>query len=361
MQRSTPGGTTSRRIVLAPCFLALAAACATTREPQPAPTPARWIDHHVHVLSPRLVEDWKSLGVPFSRPDEHYTGLEALLATGDLEGALLVPMAHFYASGEMREALELDLETERARAQAENDYVANLAANSAFRAVALASVDLLRPYALDELQRAREQHTVAGAKLHLRSAGFDFATPEHRQALERVAAWVASFDGLLLLHLDADDGLVEGPLDAPALEATLEHAFGPHPNLRVLVAHMGGSGGFDTRVQRNFDACMRWLAAERARGRPRAEFHFDLSAALMLRESEGVPASSDADCAALASALRRAGFERVHFGSDYPVFAPAELVDALETRLGLTRHELQRLRLSRVREFWHPRQLGPGR
>ncbi len=355
MLSSTPAAPRRPLTALAPCFLALAAACTTAREP--APAPVRWIDHHVHVLSPRLVKDWKSLGVPFSRPDEHYTGLDALVAADALEGALLVPMAHFYASGEMREALELDLEAERARTQAENDYVAELASNSPLRAVALASVDLLRPYALDELRRARERHAVAGAKLHLRSAGFDFAAPEHREALARVAAWVASFDGLLLLHLDADDR----PLDAAALEATLEHAFGPHPHLRVLVAHMGGSGGFDARVQRNFDACMDWLAAERARGRPRAEFHFDLSAALMLRESEGVPASSDADCAALASALRRLGFSRVHFGSDYPVFAPDELAHALETRLGLTRHELRLLRLSRVREFWHPGQLGPGR
>jgi predicted TIM-barrel fold metal-dependent hydrolase len=349
MLRSTPAGPRPPLTALAPCLLALAASCTTAREPEPG----RWIDHHVHVLSPRLVNDWKSLGVPFSRPDEHYTGLDALLATDALDGALLVPMAHFYASGEMRDALELDLEAERARTQAENDYVANLAANTAFRAVALASVDLLRPYALDELRRAREQHAVAGAKLHLRSAGFDFTDIEHRQALERVAAWVASFDGLLLLHLDADDG----PLDGPALEATLEHAFGPHPHLRVLVAHMGGSGGFDARVQRNFDACMRWLAAERARGRPRAEFHFDLSAALMLRESEGVPESSAADCTALASALRRAGFDHVHFGSDYPVFAPADLIHSLQTRLGLTRYELRRLRLSRVRELWHPHQL----
>lgn len=28
-------------------------------------------DHHVHVLSPRLIADWKSLGMEFSRSDEY--------------------------------------------------------------------------------------------------------------------------------------------------------------------------------------------------------------------------------------------------------------------------------------------------
>lgn len=319
------------------------ASCRMARSAQPQPL----VDHHVHVLSPQLVRDWKSLGVPFSRPDEHYTRLDTLAAIDELDGVLLAPMAHFYADEELRGALALDLDAERERVRAENDYVAELAASSAMRAVALASVDLLRPYALDELERARREHGVAGAKIHLRCAGFDLRNDEHGDALERVVAWVESFDGLMLLHLDTRAEHVE----SGDVAACLERAFGGHARSRVIVAHMGGSGGFDARTGAVLDGCLAWLESEARRGRPRPEFRFDLSAAILLRESEGVRASTDAEMAELGRALRRAGLERIVFGSDYPVFDPREHAGVVVDRLGLTPTESRRILSARVREF----------
>lgn len=323
--------------------LLLTASCRTLPD---SPTPG-WVDHHVHVLSPALVRDWKAIGATFSKPDEHYTDVAALFERSDLAGALLVPMAHFYGNEELRGGLGLDLEQEVARVRAENDFVAALAARDPHRRIALASVDLLRPYAMEELERARRELGLVGAKVHLASAGFDLRDPTHLQALEQVVAWVAREDDLLLLHLETQRDEVTGD----DIRKCLDVAFGPHPNVRVIVAHLGGSGGFGSRTRLVLDTCAQWLEREAELGRPRDGFHFDLSAVPMVRESEGVPATNAEQLAKIAPALRRVGVHRLLFGSDFPVFDPAEHARVLTTGVALTAEEVELLRLARVREF----------
>ncbi len=338
----------NRRCALATVIATLSALFASASCGAPARARApRLVDHHVHVLSPQLVSEWKSIGVPFSKPDEHYVAVDALLERAQLDAALLVPMAHFYGNDEFRGALELELEAERARVAHENDYVAELAARHP-RCAALASVDLLRPYAFDELARARRELDVVGVKLHLRSAGFDPRDASHVAELARAVAWVADADELLLLHLDVQ----REDLTREDVLRCLEAAFGPHSGARVVIAHLGGSGGFDARTQLIFEACVNWLERERAQGRQRESFWFDVSAVPLLRESEGVPASTPAELDALRGAVRRIGLERLCFGSDYPVFDPREHAQALAETLDLDDSELEQVLT--VRAFARP-------
>jgi hypothetical protein len=107
---------------------------------------AHLVDHHVHLLSPGLLRDWKSLGVNFSRPDSMYVSAASLLgnpaATGSgptarLAGAVLLPMAHLYGRSDIRGPLRLTLAAEQAAVQRENDHVAAEAARYPGRAIAL--------------------------------------------------------------------------------------------------------------------------------------------------------------------------------------------------------------------------------
>jgi len=336
----------SARILAVVFFsLCLAATLGATGCAAPnSPAPRSVVDHHVHVLSPELVREWKSLGVPFSKPDEHYVDVAALFERAQLDGALLVPMAHFYGNDEFRGALELDLAAEQARVRHENDYVAALAAQDPTRRAALASVDLLRPYALEELARARKELDVVGVKLHLRSAGLDLREPAHLDALERIVAWVDAANELLLLHLD----VLREDLTAEDVATCLERAFGPHPDVRVVIAHLGGSGGFDARTQLILGACTDWLEGERSLGRRHPNLRFDVSAVPMTRASEGVPPTTPTELAALAPALRRLGIDRLCFGSDYPVFDPSEHAQVLTEHIGLTQDEARRILSARA-------------
>jgi hypothetical protein len=47
-------------------------------------------DHHVHLLSPALIDDWKSIGVQFSRPEIEYCDPLRRLENDGLAGAFLV-------------------------------------------------------------------------------------------------------------------------------------------------------------------------------------------------------------------------------------------------------------------------------
>ncbi len=255
----------------------------------------------MHLLGPKLIADWKSLGVPCSRPDEVYLRLDSLFEPRGSEPAiaraLLIPMPHYYGNEEFRTALGLTLEDEHA------------------------------------------EHPIRGVKLHLASAGFRFDDAEHVAALSNTVCWAHARDLLVLLHLDPQrHGLVTAHL-----RRRLDEVFGPLPSMRVVITHVSGSGGFGPWPRSVLETIATWLDSEQAAGRPRREFFVDLSTVPLIRESEGHPPSTDEEISALAPAVRRLGIDHVLFASDYPVFDPRDQAVFLRERCGLTEDELTAL------------------
>lgn len=325
------------------------------RKATPAPQPVRpeppspTADYHVHLLGPGLIADWKSLGVTFSRADAAYLEATRLLepagdAAPPLDFALLVPMGHLYGNSEFRAGLELSLEEERARLAAENDHVAREAARHPGRALALCSVSVLRPYAWEEIRRCRGELGSAGLKLHLASSEVDLREPEHLTRVAEIAAWAERERVPLLIHLDTQ----RRGTQAADVERFARVVLEPHPKLVVIVAHLGGSGGFGRWTQSVFATLVDWLEARAAAGTPHEGIYFDLSAVILERESEGVPPTSNEEAAALGTALRRAGLDRLLLGSDYPVFDPRRTAELLVERAGLTHDELAHLLANRA-------------
>lgn len=329
--------------------LAMVGCADSARAPRPDPEPTATarpvpVDHHVHILGPQLIRDWKSLGVTFSRPDSAYLSADELLevrtigarATApSVERAVLVPMAHLYGNSEFRGAVRLSLEEERARAAAENDHVAREAARWGERAAALCSVSALRPYAMEELERCRRELASAGIKLHLASSEVDLREAAHRAAVERIFAWAEERRLPILLHLDPQ----RRGHDAADVERFAREVLGPHPELTVIVAHLGGSGGYGEWTRTVFRTLQDWLEELRAAGDAGPAVYFDLSAVVLEKESEGVPPTTPQELEALAGDLRRAGLERILVGSDFPVFDPNRTADLLGERVGLTVEE----------------------
>lgn len=323
-------------------YLALAVvllAATSCRDGQPraeSTQPITLVDHHVHLLSDSLIADWKSLGVPFSRPDSAYSdprvALEDLRSMGAYQGkvpgdpgVVLVPMAHLYGNADFRNALGLDGPREEAAVKRENDHVMRQAAEYSDDATALCGVDVLRPYALREIARCLGQPYSAGLKLHLASAGVDLSSSDHRA---RVSAALEAAHGLGLsvwLHLDTQSG----DLDIQDVVSFAQEVFGPLPELNVVLAHMGGSGGYGAWTRQVFTSLSEWLEQEEADGRPRAGYRFDISAVWLTEPSEGVPASTSDEAQAWRADLERFGTERLLFGTDYPVFLASSYWEAI--------------------------------
>ncbi|MEZ5331456.1 MAG: amidohydrolase family protein [Thermoanaerobaculia bacterium] len=345
----------SGRWVVAGLVLLAVAACRESAETPAGPVASATraasiapVDHHVHILGPGLLADWTSLGVPFSRPDAAYLSADALFEPKDgrpgLAAALLVPMAHLYGNDEFRAALGLDETEERARVARENDWVAAEARRHPGRAIAYCSVGILRPYAWDEIDRCRRELGSPGVKIHLASGGVDLRDAEQLAILERLAAWAERERVALLVHFDPQ----RRGLETEDVERFLAEVLGPHPDLEITIAHLGGSGGYGPWTRSVFGTFQRWLSGEAAAGRPRPGVRFDVSGVLLEEESEGVPASTPEDARALAEDLRATGLERLVFGSDYPVFEPRRYAAVLESRLGLAPADTEALLTARL-------------
>lgn len=315
--------------------------------PAPADTAARageqpvLFDHHVHLLGPDLLRDWQALGVPFSRRDEVYLSAAGLLAAAGaeppaVEGVALISMAHMYGRSGFRAEMGLSLPEERTRAARENDHVAREAARTPGRAIAFCSVAALRPYAEAELDRCHDELGAAGVKLHLAASDIDLTDAAHLAAVGRILARAEERGQPVLLHVDPQRrGLVAG--DVARFARTV---LAPRRGLTLVVAHLGGSGGYGPWTRQVFATLVDWLEERRAAGDPRPRVFFDTSAVILEKESEGVPPTTPEEAAALGRDLRRAGLGRIVLGSDYPVFDPRRTLALLGERAGLTAAEI---------------------
>jgi predicted TIM-barrel fold metal-dependent hydrolase len=299
------------------------------------------LDHHVHLIGPDLLRDWKSLGVPFSRSDDVYLSAAGLLGPGAgappaAEGVALISMAHMYGRSGFRAEMGFPVEEERARVARENDHVAREAARTPGRAVAFCSVAILRPYAESELDRCHGEHAARGVKIHLAASDVDLTDAGHLEILGRILARAEERGQAVLLHVDPQRrGLVADDV-ARFARSVLE----PRRELTLIVAHLGGSGGYGPWTRQVFTTLVDWLEERRAAGDPRSRVFFDTSAVILEEESEGVPPTTPEEAAALAADLRRAGLDRVVVGSDYPVFDPRRTLELLGERAGLTSEEI---------------------
>jgi uncharacterized protein len=344
--RSRPHTRAPRRLLpLLPLLFACAEASrentarADTDVAASAPAPQNIVDHHVHLLGPDIMRDWRSLGVTFSRPDSVYTSATAWLATQGLgvDRVVFVPMSHLYGSSELIEALDLDTDAQQARVRRENDHVAREAARIGDRAVALCSAPVLAPWALDEYARCHAELRAAGLKLHLAASGVDLRDDTHLRQLERIAAWAEQFGLPMLLHLDTQ----RRGTDVTDIRRFAEVVLAPHPALHVIVAHAGGSGGYGRWTRSVLGTLLTWLREVESSEGARRPVMIDLSAVILEEESEGVPPSTTAERDALRADVRAAGLDRFVFGSDAPVFEPARSAQLLRDVLGLTADEAE--------------------
>jgi predicted TIM-barrel fold metal-dependent hydrolase len=318
-------------------LLASVVAC-TDRSADPGTAAAGVVDHHVHILGPDVMRDWKSVGVTFSRPDSIYLSAASLLAMrGDsLAEVTLVPMSHLYANPEFVAELAIDSAEAHRRVRRENAWVAAEAARYPGRASALCSVPALASWALEDLAWCRDSLRAAGIKLHLASSQVDLRESAHLDRLAEIAAFASAHGLPILLHVDPQ----RRGHDSTHIRALADRVFAPNADLTVIIAHLGGSGGYGAWTRTVHRTLRRWLR-EIERDGPARNVYFELSAVALERESEGVPAISADEAMLLRDDLRRDGFDRVLFGSDYPVFDPLQGARALSATVGLTAAEAE--------------------
>lgn len=271
--------------------------------PSPASPEAKGatIDVHSHLMSQALTDGLTGGGVPASDAED----LIARLDEANVQKAVVLSL------GYMSE-LSNDLAV-----SAENDFVATEVAANPDRLIGFCGINPLLLSAASELDRCLDLDGMVGVKLHPVGSGLNIADPDEAAALAAVFDKIAQHDAPVLIHVGAPLGL---PLDADGL-ANLATIIATHPDVRVMHAHCAGTTD-DQRIEV-------WLHGMEAIPPVFAPDNFFVETSACLKFFEDAPLATKER---IVWGLRKWGLERVYFGSDYLMLAPAQTPqEALET------------------------------
>ena len=257
-------------------------------------------DHHQHLFSPTMASVLSSGSGEFQSITA--SDVAALLDAAGIRTALLLSVAYLYGSPART------LTDEYAKVRAENDWTGEQAAQAPERLRAFGSVNPLKAYALDEIERcAGNPHLRHGLKLHFGNSDVQLDNPTHIAQLRRVFQAADEHRMAIVVHLRASISR-QRPYGAAQARVFLDEVLPAAAHIPVQVAHLAGSGpGYDDPPAHS---AMAVLAAAVEQGDPRTH-HLWFDVATVVDQ-----AISPAIAELVARLIRQAGIERTLYGSD---------------------------------------------
>ncbi|MBB3222874.1 amidohydrolase family protein [Pseudoduganella umbonata] len=284
--------------VALPAWAHDAPASATQAAPPPADAPL--VDHHQHLFSPaiaRLLDTGAGGPSVIAAKD-----MIALLDAAGIRRAVLLSTAYVWGSPSRK------IEDEYLKVRAENDFNGAQAALYPDRLLAFCSVNPLKDYALEELERCAALPDLKhGLKLHFGNSDVQLELPEHAARLRQVFAAANAKKMAIAVHMRASVSK-HRPYGAAQARIFLEQLLPAAPDVTVQVAHLAGTGpGYGDPPS---DEALGVLAEAVAAHDPRTKrLWFD--AATMANPDITPPQREK-----LAQRIRQIGADRVLFGSD---------------------------------------------
>lgn len=156
------------------------------------------------------------------------------------------------------------------------------------------AVNPIRDWAMEEIRNCHKDGLKV-LKLHTVASGMDLTKPEDQTTLRQILAELKKLKMTLLVH-----GNFTNSYEAKCLLKTLQE----YPDVRVIIGH--GLG-------KDYDKLLEFT-------HPR--FLVDVSGICVWTKTE-------TERRDYASAMRKIGLDRFIFGSDWPVFHPAEIMSAV--------------------------------
>jgi predicted TIM-barrel fold metal-dependent hydrolase len=277
-----------------------ASSTAPTSAEKPVPGPLPVADHHQHLFSPAMARllDTGAGGPSVTTAKD----VIALLDAAGIRRAVLLSVAYVWGSPSRR------IEDELAKVRAENDFNGAQAALYPDRLLAFCSINPLKDYALEELERCASLPGLKhGLKLHFGNSDVQLELPEHVARLRDVFAAANAKKMAIAVHMRASVSK-HRPYGAAQARIFLEQLLPAAPDVTVQVAHLAGTGpGYNDPPA---DEALGVLAAAvDAHDRRTKRLWFDVAT---LANPEITPEQREK----LAQRIRQIGAERILFGSD---------------------------------------------
>lgn len=204
------------------------------------------------------------------------------------------------------------------KVQAENDWAAGQVSQFPDRLVAFCSVNPLRSYAIQEVERCAQSGRFKGLKLHLNGAQIDYQDPKEVAKARHVFETANRHRLPLIVHVRSSDNY--GQADA---EVFLRQLVAAAPDVTIQIAHLWGGETFSP------SALAVYADAVVSKDPVARNLYFDVSGMNFNTKPESYPA--------VVAGMRRIGIERLLYASDGP---PLQSWKTLQT-LPLTEQELR--------------------
>ncbi|AYL94866.1 amidohydrolase family protein [Mucilaginibacter celer] len=226
-------------------------------------------------------------------------------------GSPLTPVAHEYEE-----------------VKKQNDWIAAQAARYPDRLKALLSVNPLKPYALNEIERCAVTKHFVGIKLHFANSKVNLFDKTQVKQLQKVFATANKYGLLLLVHFRSDD-----KWDGAANTEILINQLLPFAaNTKIIIAHMAGWGGYDRQTDK---ALAKFATYINAHKNPHPGLYFDISAVFPF-EPGSAHSSKVAfhPLAAFKKQIRNISAGHILFGTDWPLIDIDPYIRLLNKNLG---------------------------
>ena len=283
------------------------------------------IDYHQHLFSPAVAA--LVTGNPNS-PGISARDVVALLDSAGIRQALVLSVAYTWGK-----ASRAPVDDEYDRVRAENDWTARQVAQYPDRLRGFCSVNPLKPYALEELERcSRNPLLNQGLKLHFGNSDVDLDNPDDVAQVRQTFVRANGYGMAIVVHLrtSIDNQRAYG---ADQVRMFLNELLPAAPDVPVQIAHLAGAGGYEPATD---SALSVFVDAIASGDRHMKNVWFDATAVLR-------PGMSPDVLHQIAMRVRQIGVERVLYGSDAaasPLTYPKAGWDAFR-RLPLTEAELR--------------------
>jgi predicted TIM-barrel fold metal-dependent hydrolase len=199
------------------------------------------------------------------------------------------------------------VDDEYAKVKVENDWTSQQVGRFADRLRALCSVNPLREYALQEVNRCAQDPLLrTGLKLHFGNSDVDLMNPQHLAQLRAIFRAANQNRMAVVIHLRSTVSRAR-PYGGDQAQSFLDNVLPEAPDVPVQIAHLAGAGGYDDP---SIDPALRVFIDAIARADARtSRLYFDVSGIAGLGQWVG-------KAELIASRIRQLGIERVLFGSD---------------------------------------------
>lgn len=273
------------------------------------------VDCHIHPMSQTLHDLISRFMSKQGSAPKRFTGTAIINYLDDIgaQRAYALSAAYLWAGARPQETTGEFTEKpgEYEKVRAENDFTAAQAAEYPERIIPFLSINPLKPYALEELDRCVGTLKMRGLKLHFWNSGVNLREDSHVERIQPVFAYAALHHVPVMLHFYNGQVADFGPRDGRLL---LDHVLAQYPDLPICFAHFLGAGNYADVVGDTVDTFLQ--ACDDRPQLNKDRLFMDLSA-IFNRQPQGRFAGvTKQQLVRLGSQINRWGLTNILWGSD---------------------------------------------